>query len=50
MNELEARIISLILYRPQAKRLARVVSIGRVCNKQQDTLNNESISIYSKLW
>ena len=40
----------MILCRPQAKRLARMVSIGRVCSKQQDTLNNESISIYGELW
>ena len=49
MNESEVGTISPILCRPQAKRLARIVSIGRVCSKQQDTLNNKSISIYSEL-
>jgi len=49
MNESGVGIISPILCRPQAKRLARMVNISRVHSKQQNTLNNESISIYSEL-
>ena len=27
-----------------------MVSISKVCDKQQDTFNNQSISIHGKLW
>ena len=49
MNELGVGTIPPILCRPQAKGLARVVSISRVRSKQQDILNNKSISIYGEL-
>ncbi len=30
--------------------LARVASIGRVCNKQQGLYGNESLVLHGKLW
>ena len=30
--------------------MARIVSISRVCSKQQDSYNNKSFVLYSKLW
>ena len=30
--------------------MAKVISISRVCDKQQGTFNNQGISIHGKLW
>ena len=27
-----------------------MVSIGRICGKQQSTFNNKNVSVYGKLW
>ena len=50
MNESETRTVSEILHRLQAKGFARMVGISWIHNKQQNTLSNQNITIYGKLW
>jgi len=54
MNEPRVRKIPKVLCRSQTKGLARVVSISKVCDKQQGTFDNQDISIHGnyrrELW
>jgi len=43
-------IILKVLYKILTKRLARMVSNSRVCDKQQDSCSNKDIAFYSNLW
>ena len=50
MNKLRVGIVLKVLYKTKTERLARVVSISRICSKQQSLLSNKDIAFYSKLW
>ena len=49
MNEPGVGTISLVLCRLQAERLARMVSIIRIHNKQYSIFSDKNISVYGKL-
>jgi len=48
-NKSRTRIGLKVLHRLQTKELARMAGISRICNQQQNTFNNQSVSIHGKL-
>ena len=50
MNEPRVRAVLEVLCGAQAKGLARVASVGRVCGEQQGLHSNKSFAFHGKLW